>query len=109
MCSSFGLKISAISSTNLSERVASLETLLEPTLPSRKAGKGDSGSMSDPFKLEGEDDSSKDPSKSPRISQETESRTFATAGRRSEHPGARARLRGKPFVGGGGGGNGLGS
>lgn len=91
MCSSFGLKISAISSTNLSERVASLETLLEPPLLSREVGKGDSGSMSDPFKLEGEDDSSRDPSKSPMISQEMESRTFTTAGRRSEHPGVRVR------------------
>lgn len=79
MWSSFGLKISAISKTNLSDSMASVDILLELCLLPPSAGVG----IPATFDFDGKD-CSRQPSRSPSVSQETEDRILVTAGRRSE-------------------------
>lgn len=71
MWSSFGLKISAMSKINLCDSMASVDILLELCLLPPSDGVGGK-------------DCSRQPSRSPSVSQETEDRILVTAGRRSE-------------------------
>lgn len=79
MWSSFGLKISAMSKTNLCDSMASVDILLELRLLPPSEGVG----TPVPFDFDGKD-CSRQPSRSPSVSQETEDRIWVTAGRRSE-------------------------